>query len=180
MRLRHDLGTISSARAAELLSEFCPVIEGELKRYSGVELQGLGYDDLRSVAQIAVLEASLSFEDGRVLLRTWVGRVVRWRLAETARTAQPDVELTDRPEDFLNGANPYEVMEHIETVMWVRQAVGALGPRRRTIVVSSMGGETLRQIGPTLGISKSRVGQEREKAYETLRTQALEAGLVGE
>jgi RNA polymerase sigma factor (sigma-70 family) len=162
------------------LQTFGAVIEGELKKYSGVELAGLGYDDLRAVAHIAVMEASQSHEEERGGLKGWVRKVIRWRLAETVKAAQPDAELTDRPEDFLNGANPYEVMEKLEEIMWVRQSVNALDPRRRTIVVATMGGETTRQIAPTLGIGKTRVGQERQKAYETLRDQALEAGLGSE
>jgi RNA polymerase sigma factor (sigma-70 family) len=162
------------------LQTFGAVIEGELRKYASIELAGLGYDDLRAVAHIAVLEASQSHDEERGRLKTWVRNVIRWRLAETVKAAQPDAELTDEPEKFPNGANPYEVMARIEATMWVRQSIGALGPRRRTIVVASMAGETLRQIGPTLGISKSRVAQERKKAYETLREQALAAGLVDE
>lgn len=175
-----DLSAISSERAAELLKEFGALIEGELRKYGGVHLQGLGYDDLRSVAQLAVLEASLSHDPERGTLRTWARRLVRWRLGDTVKQAQPKEELTDRPEDFLNGRNPYEILAKIEETMWVHQSVGCLDPRRRTIVVATMAGETLRQIGPTLGISKSRVGQERDTAFAWLREQALEAGLDGE
>ncbi len=179
--VRHtDLSSISDAKARALLREFGSLVEKALKRYSRVELQGLGYDDLRAIAHVAVLEASISHDEERCKLRTWVYRTVCWRLARAVKDAQPDVELTDEPDKFRNGANPLEVLEKLESVMWVRQTIGVLGPRQRTIVVASMSGETLRQMAPTLGISKSRVGQERDKAYETLRERALEAGLDDE
>jgi RNA polymerase sigma factor (sigma-70 family) len=180
LRFRTDLTNVTSSRATWLLAEFGAVVEGEIKRYRGVALRGLDYDDLRAIARIAVLEASLTHDPALSALRTWVRLRVKQRLVECIRSSQQDVELTDDVESLPNGRNPHELLEAMETTMWVRGAIDVLDPRPRTIVVATLAGETLRQIGPTLGISKSRVGQERRKALEIIRQQALEAGLRDE
>lgn len=134
--------------------------------------------DLRAVAEIAVLEAKLTYRSARGSLKTWTRRVIRWRLLELV-SQRPEVPL-DEPESVLNGENPEEVLAALERRQWMEGAIGELGPRRRVIIAATVRGETLNETGQTLGISRSRVCQERKTALIQLHERALEDGLADE
>jgi RNA polymerase sigma factor (sigma-70 family) len=197
--VRKDLGTISPARAQEVLDECEPAIRSELQKAGRCLgfVHGMGLDDLHAIAQVAALEASLTYrpEMGRSL-RSWASQTVRWRLAEAIRmanhpeTAADDPVVTaleelespeeslENPESILNGKNPEELVIEAQHADWVQTAVGRLPPRQRTIVSSRMLGESMRLTASFLGITVRQVYYDAAEAYESLRTAARTSGYV--
>lgn len=133
---------------------------------------GLEPEDLRQMARVAVLEAALSHRGGRAKLKTWVNRTIRWRLTEALQGSERPEEPLDEPSDVVNGQNPEELVERLQIVRWVRRAVDGLDVRQRAIVACRLRGESMREIGMSLGISKTRAHQEVTFALEVLRDAA--------
>jgi RNA polymerase sigma factor (sigma-70 family) len=85
-QVRRDMGSVRPNIAQRILFEYRRTIEEALRRYSRVAtvLRWVDVDDLRSIAQVAAIEAFLIFDDTRgVKLGTWIQRVVRSRLHDT-------------------------------------------------------------------------------------------------
>jgi len=161
-----DLSAISEERAHELLTQFGPAVEAEVRAFTSVGARmGLEVSDLRQFARLAVLDAVLTY-NGRSSLRYWVHKKIRWGLI---REVERPEQLEPLPEEPLNGENPEELLERLELVGWVRGAVDGLEIRQRTILACRLQGETMREVAASLGISPTRVHQESTRAISSLR-----------
>lgn len=180
--VRLDLGSISGAQAAAILAECAPAVDAEVARLRSAlrHTQGVDEDDLRSLGQIACLEASLTWDASRgCALRTWAGRMVRWRLSEAVQAAQsPERGGIETSEE--EGVDPHEDYDEAERLEWLQRALGGLTPRLRLLVASRLRGEAQGAVGRTLGIAKARTSQEVHAAVACLRVAAAGAGLVEE
>lgn len=173
---RVDLSEITEERARELLETFAVVLENEVRRMLPAlkHCVGIGPEDLVSVAQIAVLEASLRYrEDADRTLRSWVSLVVRWRVGATVQAHQRREEALEQPESVLNGRNPEETYQLSELRTWFERQLGALGPRERIIFSEQLSGrETMGELALSMGISRGRLYQLRAQAFSRLRAEA--------
>ena len=157
-------GVIDDAAARALLDRFAKLIDTELRRVSATDSDNAA---MRSAACLAVLEGALTHNEHRGPLQPWIRRVVRWRLvAQTTRHgSEPELRVSDA-EQVVNGDNP----EQIVTKLRLHAAIGRLSPRHRTIITNYFwGGETLRQVAETLGLSPARVHAELHTALSLLR-----------
>lgn len=171
---RHNLGGVSDAEARQLLRELAPGIEAAVRAFRAWGHNvGLDEDDLRQIARVAVLDAAQTHRAEASTFGHWARRTIRWRLTEALERSERPEEPLDAPEEVLNGENPEEVLERLQAVRWVRQAVDRLDVRQRTIVDCRLRGESVREIGITLGISKTRAHQELHAALGILRHQAV-------
>lgn len=178
--VRRDLGGIGAAVAIRVLTECAPAIEAEVRRLrpSLRHVQGLDEDDLRSLGQIAALEAYLTHADGRGrTLRSWAGQVVRWRLVEAVQAAQAPDEHVMLEGDEVE-VDPTLDYERAEQISWLHRTVGTLPPRMRVLVAARLSGQSQGAAGRTLGIGDTRVSQEVGAAVVALHAAALDAGLV--
>ncbi len=175
---RRDLGSVSDADAACWIAEARPATEAEIRRLAWLCNAAVDEEDLRAVAHVAILEAHLSYRPGRCSLRTWVGKLIRWRLTEAVQAEQRPEEPLEQP--VVNGRSPEEIVEATERAGWLQSAIGKLGPRHRTIVAARLRGEVTRHTGMTLGISGGRVRQELEVATAALAQAALDEGVTDE
>ena len=193
--VRKDLGTISTERAREVLEECEPAILAEIA-WAGRFLRwlpGFGLDDLHAIAQVAALEASLTYEPSRgTTLRNWASRTIHWRLSELLDTSNsPEIAVGDPFVDVdcsdLRAAVPFSASKcadpegqaiEAEHTSWVQSAVGRLPPRQRTIVAGRMLGESMTMTAAFLGITVRQVYYDAAEAYDSLRSAAKTAGLV--
>lgn len=203
-----DLGEVDDATARQLLEQHRPIINTAIKRYlaaSSVAFHTIPRDDLRAIAEAAVLEAFVRYREGDQSrdnggggLATWVRRVVGWRVGEVVRNAlaceplqSERAESPRSPNADPNGASPQhqlprqfhyepqqaEVVQARQLVGWLRHRLRSLTPRRRVIIVSVLKGEQKCSIARSLGISPGRVSQEYKVAVERLRELALQDGI---
>lgn len=94
--LRAQCEGLEERQAKAWLVEFAPVIRILVGKYRhSIEyISGFDQDDLVPIAQMAVLEACLTFNpNASGTLRTWVGNIVRWRLAAAISSAQDETML---------------------------------------------------------------------------------------
>lgn len=197
VRLHRELGSISAARAAEVLSTCATVIDAEVRNAAPAlrYMEGFDLDDLRALARIAALEASLTFVEGRCAFTTWASRVIRWRLLETVRSAQRPPEAVEldapcatRSESGVGlgvGHTPDELsvdptieQDRDERVRWLTAALGTLSPRRRAVVAAKLRGESGRELSVALGVCDGRISQEVRVAVDALHAAAVDAGLT--
>lgn len=179
---RLDLGGIGAELARRILAECAPAVDAEVRRLTPAlrHTHGIDADDLRSLGQIAVLEAYLTHQEGRGrTLRSWAGQVVRWRLSEAIESSQ--AECVSDPEVDSDTAgpaeDPAESYDSIERVVWLEQTLGTLPPRHRTLIAQQLRGEAQRHLGATLGLGRTRVSKETQNAVAALRARAIDAGL---
>lgn len=179
--VRADLSALSDAEAVALLARYAPVIDAEVRRYgwrSRALGAALGMDDLKATAQIAALEAHLSWRPEGGRSRTnWVGKVIRWRLAEVlqalpgedAHGELAEVIVEDAFDAHLRAPAPDARLEQAQRRERFETLVGSLSPRRRTIVACYLAGETFAKIAETLGVGHQFVAREYAHAIEEIR-----------
>mgnify|MGYP000408497546 CR=1 FL=1 len=88
--LRAQCSGLDEKQAKAWLDEYAPVVRilVSRQRKSLHYVNSLDVDDLVSVAQMAVLEACMKYNaNAGGTLRTWVGNIVRWRLAAAIQCA---------------------------------------------------------------------------------------------
>jgi DNA-directed RNA polymerase specialized sigma24 family protein len=129
---------------------------------------------VRGVGEDAMLEAFLSHDVRQATERTWVKKLVLWRLAEAAgRQPGPAVSFgTDPP--ILNGVDPEAAFLRATAV----RALSHLSIRQQQIVDGRMRGETFLEIGQQLGISDTLAHREAKAAFRILRD-LLQPRIVG-
>lgn len=87
---RCDLSGFTVAEVREVLALARVPIDAEISRVQRAlkRCASIDEDDLRSIGQIAALEAKKKFDPARgVMLRSWIGSVVRWRISEAVKRA---------------------------------------------------------------------------------------------
>jgi RNA polymerase sigma factor (sigma-70 family) len=159
-------------------TEFEAVVAHEARRIRGyAQTVGLDDDDLRQVGQIAVLEALQSFHTGAASKRTWVSRVVRWRLLEAAKALNGAPAGTFVPEQGEEApTTDPEVDAQVlrrERLAWLEHEIGRLTPRERTAVGCFLAGESQTEVARSLGISLSTLNAQLHEALRKLRAKAV-------
>jgi RNA polymerase sigma factor (sigma-70 family) len=155
------MGSIGAATARQLLEDYAGLVAGVAR----------GDEDLAQVARIAVLEAYVTHRQGRGRkLKSWVHRVVRWRVAEAWQRRPP--EALPLEEELLNGAPPDRLLEQLQGVRMARQYIDSLSPRLQTVYAALLTGETPTEIAHTLGITPGRLRQVLQKHRENQHTRA--------
>lgn len=210
--LRRDLSTVDDARARQLLQEFARIVDSAVRRYRAAcrsTFHPLTPQDLRAIAEAAVLEAYVTYREGDKSrersayggLAAWTRRVVFWRVGENVQglltfepllserddrleTRQAVAGMTARrdgvfPASLCNAASQEDVVQAYELVSWLRRRLADLSQRQRTIIVSVLNREPKVQIARRLGISKGRVSQEYGDAVAALREYARLDGIDG-
>lgn len=107
-QVRQDMGGVPPKRVTELLAEFEPLVEREARRYARRTRQyaWYGLEDYLSVGQIAVIEAFVSYRaESGALLKTWVTKLVKWRLAAAAARVQDPLDLQAAIQSALRAAD---------------------------------------------------------------------------
>lgn len=161
--VRADMSGIDAKTAQRLLTEYMPMVRAIARTYY------IDQDELLTVGQIAIMEAFVSYkEDADASEKTWVRKVVRWRMkgAVWREMSATDPELFVQDEALTNGKHDPERNTLRNTL---RSAAERLSPRHRTIIDARMRGETYAEIGESLGISTARVHKEAQRAYQELR-----------
>lgn len=154
-----SLGAISEGDARRLLQDYLPIVYALAPLYPY-----LSTDELRAAGEDAILEAYLSHDPGRALERTWVRRVIHWRLAETPRL--PEQESLEVDPQIINGGDPELAMVQATAVTLISR----LSIRHQNIVDGRMRGETYEEIAEQIGITAQRVHTEARKAFSLLRS----------
>jgi hypothetical protein len=88
--LRAQCAELDAKQAKTWLKDFESVVTIITNKFrkSLLCVRGFDLEDMQSVAQVAVLEACLTFNpNAGGTLRTWVGNVVRWRVAAAIEEA---------------------------------------------------------------------------------------------
>ena len=163
--VRVDMGGIPAGTAAELLTAYGGIIARIAATFPTVETE-----ELRSVGQIAVMEAWVTYNPRREIpMRAWVTQVVRWRIVERA-----DVEISRRdvgsldlaPEPATNGRHDPERRYMLDQVI---DLLVYLTPRQAMIIDGRLRRETFAEIAITLGCSTQFCHDEYLSALEQLR-----------
>lgn len=180
---RRDLGAITGPLARQILTQTEPAIDAEVRRLRPAlrHCQGIDEDDLRALGQIAALESYLTWDaNAGCALRSWAGKLIRWRLTEAVqRTQSPERTAGATPPGaFDEVIDPSEGYDESERLDWLQATLGSLSPRLRTLVAARLRGESGREVGRTLGISDARVVEQLATAVSELRDAAMDAGLA--
>ncbi len=143
-------------------------------------------DDLRSVAQTALLEAFISFDAARgSQFGTWAKVCVRRQLRQTVAYEVEHNRLyalagpgeLEREDFYRDDPNPEEAIVRADLTVWLRLTVAELPPRRSAILNLRAFGETHQEIAETMGVCRVRVCQEETAAKKTIRDRAVLEGL---
>jgi DNA-directed RNA polymerase specialized sigma24 family protein len=180
--VRLDLGSISAPLARQILEQTESAVEAEVRRLRPAlrHVAGIDEDDLRSLGQIAALESYLTWDAERgCALRTWAGRLIRWRLTEAVQLAQsPEQTAGSVPRAAAEEAvDPTEGYDAAERAEWLQSTLGGLTPRLRVLVAARLRGETGREAGRTLGISDALASSKVLEALRILHRAAVDDGL---
>lgn len=114
-QVRVDLSGIHPRVAERTLKKYAATIVAEARQAAARTRRVSWYteDDYRAVAQIAVLEALVTYREGcGAVFGTWVRRVVRWRLNETvARLIQQHRGQDALPTEQVDGVDGADVAD---------------------------------------------------------------------
>lgn len=156
-------------------------IEKEVARYHWVRFRGIDLDDLRVVAQLAVLESVVTYSATRGRKwSSWAYQLIRWRLSEavTAEMAHDALLVshsdTHESEPISEIPTPEDVYLAQEASQRVQRKLAYLPPRAGVALACKLHGESLVQIGETVGIHYSLVSREVQAAVQTLSTEFRE------
>lgn len=162
---RRDLSGISKARAKEVLDLARVPIDAEISRLKVAlsRCSAIDADDLRSLGQIAALEASLTHNAEKGTLRTWIGTVVRWRLGEAMKdagdlaTVEVARGLTSDFEGLGPSYDPSESYELADAKAWVERSLAGLTPRQKILVAQLLGNscDTFQELSMSFGIDRT-------------------------
>lgn len=178
-QVRVDLGGLDPKDVKQALELAKVPISAEIARLKHAlrRCGAIDEDDLRSVGQIAALEALKTWNESRgQTLRSWIGVTIRWRISEVVQDAGDSATreiakgLANDVEDL---AQPVEVIEAYETAdakAWVLKAMSRLTPRQQIVLSQRIAGsqETDKDFAQTFGVHKSQLCRDLEEAVEVL------------
>ena len=194
--LRVSIGKVDDETARRLLREHRGLVHSVVRKHAtvaGRAFHPIDAEDLRTIAECAVLEAWVSYEPGDTSQETVPGagfraharRVASWRVSDAVgrlRRAEPPSAHRGEAEDlpaYLNGAASDSVVYRRELWSWLHQAIGRLPLRQRIVVSEMLRGVSQVELSRELGISEGRMSQEYAAAVRTLRDLAVADGLDG-
>lgn len=163
--VRVDMSEIPAGTAADLLTAYGGIIARIASTFPTVEA-----DELRSVGQIAVMEAWVTHNPRREIpMRAWVTQVVRWRIVERADAEISRRDLTSldlAPEPATNGRHDPERAFMLDQII---DLLVYLTPRQTMIIDGRLRRETFAEIAITLGVSTQYCHDEYLAALKQLR-----------
>jgi RNA polymerase sigma factor (sigma-70 family) len=171
-----NYGLIPPAKARELLATYAQVVRVVISSPPSLP-HGLERDDLKTYAEMAVLEAHITHDSANGGEKTWVQHIVRWRVGEAIKRAYRPEVPTDQAHTWVNGAGPEAKFAIREQRMWLESKIGLLSPRESNVIALRLRGERSVDIAATIGVSKGRVAQNAADALRTLHEWACQEGL---
>lgn len=167
-----DYGSLSDQLARQVLADARGYIEALVLKVRPFT-RAHDEDDLRSVAEMAALEAHLTYEPDRGRSwGTWVYQVISWRLEEL-RQEEVDVPAEGVVWAPCPAPSPESRVEAYQLAEWLESRLARLPPRHALVVARKLHGETGAELGETLGLSRARVSQVVRKAEQMLHRRAL-------
>lgn len=155
-----DLGAVDAATARRLLQAYLPMIRSLGRLYPHLDAA-----TVRGVGEDAMLEAYISYDATQATERTWVKKLVLWRLSEAASRQPSSAASLGTDPAILNGVDPEAAFLRATAV----RALSHLSIRQQQIVDGRMRGETFIEIGQQLGISDTLAHREAKAAFRILR-----------
>lgn len=183
--IRQDCSEVTNGQATAWLTEYGHVVEIQLRRVPRAALRAGWFDedDLRAVGQMAVLEACQTYDEGRqaqIALRSWVGRLVDWRMRAAVKDAyKVSTSAANPPEWATERTDDPEWLDMSAMQTQLREAIRQLGVRDKTILLEHLAGETSAGIGKPLGVSGPMIRQ-RIAAIERKLQAAVRGGPLSE
>lgn len=202
-QVRVDLAQVHPLVAKRTLAKFARTIQAEARVAAQRTRRVSWYtvDDYCAVAQVATLEALVSYREGcGAVFGTWVRRVVRWRLNETAarllqqqQCHEPDafdaadagadvdaphqyarhVDLDERQltERGLAGVGtPEDAVSEAEALARVLHAAKSLSWREQEALYAALNDQSGASLGRQLGLTRQRIHHHRTRALARLAT----------
>jgi RNA polymerase sigma factor (sigma-70 family) len=206
--LRVNCSGMSDAEARKHLATYGEVVKIVAKRLQSglVATAGIDVEDLVSVGNFAVLEAVQTYKsDAKASLRTWVGQVVRWRMAGLLEMCDHGgievIAVTSIPmsnhgpsegggagrgqSDPVRQSYRAECFEGFEEQLEAREALSLIGElltslpmRSRDIFYQRLAGTHESDVATSLGLSLFRVRQLIAQLRQQLRDGLPEEVLV--
>lgn len=165
---RVDLSHLTDREAREVLDEYAPIVHREAARVAWVPMSGLDVDDLKAIGRLAVLEAHETYRTDRgCSIKTWVQRIVRQRIRESAQRESRAVEPPRR--ETTTTGSPEERYLAREACRTIEARITTLSPRQQTILACRLRGETYASIAASLGVDTSLVHRQHHAALALLR-----------
>ncbi len=130
-------------------------------------------EDVTALAFERLYRARGRLDRGRGTPRAWLFAIARNAALDELRrrTRRPAIELGENTSEH----DMTDAMEDVERRATVREALGALAPREREIVLLKFHGQlTNGELGRALGISESNAGTRLHRALVRLRDRYFE------
>jgi len=182
---RVDLGAVSNEDAERVLTLAKPCIAIEIRALGAAQhhLDGIEYDDLVAIGQIAAVEAFATWEEGRgARLKTWIQRMVRWRLRETVQASQRR-EDPQEPQVLAESVSA-AVVDSVHTIIAAdricaafTEAYNRLSRAEQALVRHAVIGDTRADAARILNQRYSDVCRQTTDALQLVRDQC--AGAAG-
>ena len=180
---RVDLGAVSERDARKALAAAAQTVRVELHavRAAIAHLDCIDMDDMRSIAQIAVIEAFATWlPDRGAQLATWTQRLVRWRLRETIQASQrhdhaiavEDIDQlggSDVDQSGLSSASVAQVIFAARVQEAFAEAYRNLAPETRLLVEAAVLGRTCADVSRMTARSYSQVCCQTALAMGAIR-----------
>lgn len=132
-------------------------------------------DELFSLGVEVVYDRLLLFDPARGRLTTFVGAVLCRRFARERKREATLRRPQELPEDLIGREHD---PERWRRVALIDRGVDRLPPREADVVRRRMAGQTLREVGDALSLSKERVRQIEAQAHDRLRAYLRNEGHV--
>lgn len=176
-QVRVDLAQVHPLVAKRTLAKFARTIQAEARVAAQRTRRVSWYtvDDYCAVAQVATLEALVSYREGcGAVFGTWVRRVVRWRLNETAarllqqqQCQEPDASDVVDVDADVGADSPHQYARHVD--LDERQFTERLPASEGTPEDAVGEAEALARV---LHAAKSLSWREQEALYAALNDQS--------
>ncbi len=197
--IRHDAHIVSNQEAKTWIAEYGFVVDITLKRMKPAAKRSRWYDesDLRNVGLFAIIEAMNSFDESKgAALRTWVGRVVQWRMDAAVQESFSDGRGRDPDEPMPDWAceritEPVSSDDVYVLASKIGDLIAELELQDKHIFLEHLMNESAAKIGGQIGLSGYQVrqriavieGKLREKIQQSSALAlegTIEVGLDGE
>jgi RNA polymerase sigma factor (sigma-70 family) len=171
-QVRQDMRAVPPKTAQQILRDFERLITHEARQCARMTryMPWFGVEDYAAVGQIAAMEAFVLYRpDCGAVLKTWIGRMIRWRMREASRRVRDPLGLVEAVESakrrVARGVDGPEAIdaaehrasmyrtEHVSTdedphllpVTWETPEDAFLRAERQSVVLSVIGELDLRE-----------------------------------
>jgi RNA polymerase sigma factor (sigma-70 family) len=120
-QVRQDMSSVPPKTARQILRDFEKLINAEARLCARMtrHTPWFGVEDYAAVGQIAAMEAFVLYRsECGASLKTWIGRMVRWRMREASRRVRDPLGLVEAVEStkrrVARGVEAPEALEAVE------------------------------------------------------------------